>query len=307
MPFDPSSDDAWQSYRGPLWNGPGGGRPYPNDWTDPFINLRASGPAVNAPAPFSAAQLGAMAWHPPIFPGDWLAPVPNNFPAGTWPQQSNPPAAPTSAHDLTTAPGWPFLQSILAPLAQPASPAAPRSIDSPRGLFSRDPSIPVGGLFGGDPDPTSPFAGGPFGAGGDAASAPLPGVPRAPSTLGLPAPPSLFPPFAQLQSPFAAAGTDPSSAPGWPYPQSIIAPLAQLASPAAARSLDSPRGLFSRDPSIPLGGLFGWDPDPTSPFAGGPFGAGGDAAAAPLPGVPRAPSTLGLPAPQSPALAGFPI
>jgi hypothetical protein len=94
-------------------------------------------------------------------------------------------------------------------------------------------------------------------------------VPRAPSTLGL-------------------------SAPSSPRPG-----LAQFALPAVPRSIDNPRGLFSRDPSIPVGGLFGWDPDPTSPFAGAPFGAGGGITWAPIPGVPRAPSTLGLSAPPS--------
>jgi hypothetical protein len=112
-----------------------------------------------------------------------------------------------------------------------------------------------------------------------------------------------------LQSPFAAGGTNFSSASGWPYPQSILAQLAQFASPAAPRSIDKPSGLFSRDPSLPAGGLFGSDPDPTSPFAGAPFGAGDRAASVPMPGLPGAASTLGLPAPQSlfPPLAQWQI
>jgi hypothetical protein len=203
----PTSDDAWWPNPWPPRNAAFGGTSYPSDWTDPFINLRAAAPNpfASAPAPFSAAQLGAMAWHPPIFPGDWSTFVPNILSTATWPQQSNPPAAPTFASDPTNAPGWPYPQSILAQLAQFASPAAP-SIDKLSGLFSRDPSLPAGGLFGSDPDPTSPFAGRPSGAGGRAASVPMPGTPSAASTPGLPAPQSLFPPLAQLPSPFAAGG-----------------------------------------------------------------------------------------------------
>jgi hypothetical protein len=172
-----TSDDAWWPSPWPPRNGAFGSS-YPNDWTDPFINLRAAGPnpSASAPAPFSAAQLGAMAWHPPIFPGDW-----STFSSAPWPQQSNLPAGPTSASD-PTAPDWPYPQSILAQLAQFASPAAPWSGDTPSGLFSRDPSLPAGGLFGSDPDPTSPFAGGPFGVGGRVASVLMPGNPSAAST-----------------------------------------------------------------------------------------------------------------------------
>jgi hypothetical protein len=257
MPFDPSSDDVWRPYRGPLWNGPVSGQPYPVDWTDPFINLRASapGPVANAPAPFSAAQLGAMAWHPPTFLNS-LGQFP--LPAPT------PPSVPS------------------------IDPSAAPTLNGNAGdLFSRDPSIPAGGLFpyrrGLDPNPSSPIESGLFTA-----------VPRAPFTLGLPVSNWPLPTLAQSQSPFAAGGTDLSSAP-------------QFASPAVRRSIDSPRGLFSRDPSIQVGGLFGWDPDPTSPFAGGPFGADGHAASAPFPGAPRAPSTLGLPAPPSLTPLGPPL
>src|ERR1700730_19336386 len=97
-----TSDDAWWPSPWPPLKGAFGSS-YPNDWTDPLINLRAAGPNpfACAPAPFSAAQLGAMAWHPPIFPGDW-----SSFSSAPWPQQSNLPAGPTSASD-PTAPDWP--------------------------------------------------------------------------------------------------------------------------------------------------------------------------------------------------------
>jgi len=222
MPFDPSPDDAWWPNSWPPQNASVGGTPYPGDWTDRFINSRATtpDPLASVPAPFSAAQLGAMAWRPPIFPGDWSSFVPNNFPAAAWPQPV-PPAEPTSGPDLTTAPGWPYPQSILAQLAQFAAPAAPRPLDNPGGLFSRDPSIPIGGgLFpyplGSDPDPTSPFGRGFVSTGGGVASS---------RTLGMP-------------------GT--SSAPGWPAPASWPAPLPQLQDPFATGgpTLDSPNSLF---------------------------------------------------------------
>ena len=69
--------------------------PYPDDWTDPFINPRPITPA--AVAPFSAAQLGAMAWHPPIFPGDWTSFPPSTSPpdglASNRPRQHAPASA----------------------------------------------------------------------------------------------------------------------------------------------------------------------------------------------------------------------
>jgi hypothetical protein len=182
----PTSDDAWWPSPWLPRNGAFGGTSYPNDWTDPFINLRAAAPNpfASVPAPFSAAQLGAMAWHPPIFPGDWSTFVPSIFSTVPWPQQSNLPAAPTSASDPTAALRWPYPQSILTPLAQFASLAAPRSSDTPSGLFSRDPSLLAGGLFGSDPDPTSPFAGAPSGAGGRSAAPPMPGMPGTSSASG---------------------------------------------------------------------------------------------------------------------------
>jgi hypothetical protein len=58
-PFDPNN--AW--WPNPGWPRCGSlGGPYPDDWTDPFINPRPIAPA--AIASFLAAQLGAMAWHP---------------------------------------------------------------------------------------------------------------------------------------------------------------------------------------------------------------------------------------------------
>jgi hypothetical protein len=67
MPIDPPFDanNAWRPSPGWPRSGPLGGPPYPDYWSDPFINSRAIAP--ENPAPFSAAQLGAMAWHPPIF------------------------------------------------------------------------------------------------------------------------------------------------------------------------------------------------------------------------------------------------
>jgi hypothetical protein len=257
-----TSDDAWWPSPWPPRNGAFGSS-YPNDWTDPLINLRAAGPNpfACAPAPFSAAQLGAMAWHPPIFPGDW-----STFSSAPWPQQSNLPAGPTSASD-PTAPDWPYPQSILAQLAQFASPASLWSGDTPSGLFSRDPSLPAGGLFGSDPEPTSPFAGRPFSAGGRNAAPPMPGMPGAWSASGWPA--SLLPPPAgglfgsdpDPTSPFAGgpfgAGGRVASVPmpgipsaastlGLLAPQSLFPPLPQLQSPFAAggTALDPSNNLF---------------------------------------------------------------
>jgi hypothetical protein len=216
MPFDPSDDDAWWPNPWPPQTGPGGGAPYPYNWTDPFINSRTAtpNPVTSAPAPFTAAALGAMAWHPPIFLNDPSAVAPSNFSATTWPQQ------PFLPGDSTTAPVWPP-QSSLAPLALLGSPDAPSSIDQPIGLFSRNPGLPRGGLFGSDPDPTSPFAGLPFDPRVFAAAAPVNlGTPGASSTLGMP---PRLPPPTQFQSPVEAGAPalDPSSssatgAPGAP-------------------------------------------------------------------------------------------
>jgi hypothetical protein len=181
MPIDPpfdANDVGWPSPGRPR-SGPLGGPPYPDYWSDPFINSRAIAPA--APAPFSAAQIGAMAWHPPIFPGDASSFAPSNFPAAARSQQP----APSAATSLS----WPYA-----------------------GLFSRDPSIPVGGgLFpyplASDPDPTSPFGNGLFSAGDPAASAPMPGTPSALPTPGWPVPQSFLPTLPSLQSPFAVGGS----------------------------------------------------------------------------------------------------
>jgi hypothetical protein len=82
MPIDPPFDanDAWWPNPGPRRNGSLGGPSYPDYLTDPF----APNPVTSVPSPFSAAQLGAMAWYPPIFPGDWSTFVPNNLPAAAW-------------------------------------------------------------------------------------------------------------------------------------------------------------------------------------------------------------------------------
>jgi hypothetical protein len=228
-----TSDDAWLSSPWPPRNGAFGGTSYPGDWTDPFVNLRtaAPNPFASAAAPFSAAQLGAMAWHPPIFPNSaWQFPLPTPAPANV-PQIDTPPgllggiakmlaeSAPTNAPPVgglldgiarLQPANTDALPSILGEIARFPS-AAPASFDNSGGLFSRGPSIPfAGGLFpyqlGSDTDPTSPFGSGFSSAGGRPASVPAPGMPGAASTLGWPAPQSPFPPLAQLQSPFAAGG-----------------------------------------------------------------------------------------------------
>jgi hypothetical protein len=319
MPIDPPFDanDAWWSGPGRAQNGPLGGPLYPDYWNDPFINSRAVAPLA-APAPFSAAQLGAMAWHPPIFPGDWA-----RFPAGTFPKTLGlsppiPSAAPTSSTNLTPALTWPYA-----------------------GLFSHNPSVPLGGgLFpyplASNPDPVSPFGNGLFSAGDPAASAPMPGMPGASSApawaaslLAPPAQPTasnalfshdpslpvgggLFPyPLGSDPDPtspfgsrlFSAGGPAPSapmpgmpgasSAPGWAA--SLLAPPAQLTASNA---------LFPHDPSLPVGGGLSpyplrSDPDPTSPFGSGLLSAGGPAPSAPMPGMPGASSAPGWPVPQS--------
>jgi hypothetical protein len=148
MPFDPSDDDGWWPNPWPPQSGPGGGASYPYDWTDPFINSRTAtpNPVTSAPAPFTAAALGAMAWHPPIFLNGPSATAPSDFTASTWPQQ------PFSPGGSTTAPVWPP-QTFLGPLAQRGLLS---SINQPIGLFSPNPWLPRGGLFGSDLDPTSP-------------------------------------------------------------------------------------------------------------------------------------------------------
>jgi hypothetical protein len=235
MPIDPFFDanDAWWPGPGRAQNGPLGGPPYPDYWSDPFINSRAVA-SLAAPAPFSAAQLGAMAWHPPIFPGDWARFPASTFPATLGLSQPAPPAASTSSTDPTPALTWPYA-----------------------GLFSHNPSVPLGGgLFpyplASNPDPVSPFGNGLFSAGDPAASAPMQGMPGASPTQG--------------------------------WASSLFAPLAQ---PTASNAL------FSPDPALFVGGgLFpyplGSNPDPTSPFGSGPFFSGGPALSAPMPGMPGA-------------------
>jgi hypothetical protein len=117
MPIDPPFNDGrWPDPWLPQ-NGPAGGTPYP-DWTDPFINLRAPAPYpfASAPAPFSAAQLGAMAWHPPIFSDDW-------------PPPTLPPAR-TPTLGLSVPPGWPDPLQSTPTLAQSISPPPPGAINN---------------------------------------------------------------------------------------------------------------------------------------------------------------------------------
>jgi hypothetical protein len=262
MAFDPSSDNPGWLNPGPRGDGPVGASSYPDYWTDPFINPRptAPNPVASAPAPFSAAQLGAMAWHPPIF----LPPnpfSPENIPASVWltpppiflnsPGQF-PPAAPPPANDPPIDPSQGLLAGIVklaasAPMNAPpidgllgaigrlqtanteALPsilgaiarlpsAAPTSVDNPSGLFSRGPLVPLAGgplpyPLGSETEPPSRFASGFFSAGARPAVVPMPGMPSVASTGGLPAPESLFPSFAQLQSKFVASdpALDPSS------------------------------------------------------------------------------------------------
>jgi hypothetical protein len=208
MPFDPSDDDGWWPNPWAPLSGPGGAYPY--NWTDPFINSRAAipNPVASAPAPFSAAALGAMAWHPPIFLNGPAATAPGDFSASTWPQQ------PFLPGGSTTAPVWPP-QSFLAPIAQLGLPGVPSSIGRPLGPFTPDLGLARGGLFGSDPglDPTSPFAGLPFEPRVPAAASPAnPGPPRAPYTLGMP---PRLPPLTQFQSPVetSAPALDLSSSP----------------------------------------------------------------------------------------------
>jgi hypothetical protein len=208
MPFDPSDDDGWWPNPWAPLSGPGGAYPY--NWTDPFINSRAAipNPVASAPAPFSAAALGAMAWHPPIFLNGPSATAPGDFSASTWPQQ------PFLPGGSTTAPVWPP-QSFLAPIAQLGLPGVPSSIGRPLGPFTPDLGLARGGLFGSDPglDPTSPFAGLPFEPRVPAAASPAnPGPPRAPYTLGMP---PRLPPLTQFQSPVetSAPALDLSSSP----------------------------------------------------------------------------------------------
>jgi hypothetical protein len=260
MPFDPS-DDPWWPNPWPPRTRPVGGASYPYDWTDPFINARAAafGPLASAPAPSTAASLGAMALHPPIFLNNGPSSFPGN-PSGTaWPQPFSPGglfgAGSSAAVPILGTPGASYTLGL-----GPKLPALAQ-LDSPeRSLLSSNPSFRFG-LFGPDPDPTSPFADRTFGA-GDSATAPALGTPGASYTLGLG--PKL--------------------------------PLAQLDSPAAT-------GLLSSDPSFRFG-LFGPDPDPTSPFAEGTFGAGSSAAIPTTTGTPGASYTLGL-GPKLPPLSPF--
>jgi hypothetical protein len=255
--FDPNN--TWWPSPGWPRSGPLGAS-YPDDWTDPFLNPRPIAPA--AIAPFSAASLGAMAWHPPIFPGDWASSPPSNLPQTAWPAPV-PPAASISNTDPTGAPAWPDPQSPYLSPAPSAAPGASRSSDNLGWLLSYDPSFPLGLFphpFGPDPGPISPFGSGPFSAAGPTASTPIPSLPGA------------------------------ASAPGWAA--SLRAPLGQISSPAAPPDdrtspfvsllpIDKLGGLFSHDPSVPVGLFpfpFDSDPGPSPQFGTGLFSAGSPAA-----------------------------
>ncbi len=158
-----------------------------------------------------------MAWHPPIFPGDWTSFPPSTFPAlGLSPPM--PPAAspwPNPASSFTAA----------APLTSPDTPSEDRpspfvsqsSIDNIGGLFSRDPSMPYGLFpypFDTSPGSTSRFGGEPSAAGGLEASAATPATPGLFPAPGWPPVESFLPPFPPLPNPFAVGSPAPDSASG---------------------------------------------------------------------------------------------
>jgi hypothetical protein len=216
-PFD-ADDGRWPSPGWPRSSIPGS-PPYPNYWTDPFINLRAAAPNpfAAAPAPFSAAQLGALAWQPPIFPGDWANLPASNFPSTAWPTPPAPAPDSTSRTDPAAAPGWFNPQSLFPSLAPFAASARSSSIDNLGGLFSRDPSIPVGifpDLPGSGQAPALPFGSGLF-SGDPAASAPMAGIPGAFPAPGWPVTQSFLPPLSPLPSPSPAAGPAFDRSNGW--------------------------------------------------------------------------------------------
>jgi hypothetical protein len=115
----------------------------------------------------------------------------------------------------SSAPGW--AASLRAPPGQFSSPAgAPDDrtspfvslspIDNLGGLFSHDPSVPVGLFpfpFNSDPGPSSQFGAGLFSVGGPAASTPMSSMPGAASASGWAT--SLLAPLGPLPNPFAAS------------------------------------------------------------------------------------------------------
>ncbi len=123
MPNDPRFDPNTPGWPNLAWprTGPFGGPANPDYWTDPFTNQHTVAPVT--PAPFSAAQLGAMAWHPPVFlPPNPFSPA--NIPASKW---------------LTPLPI--FLNS---PSQFPPTIPAPRDdspVDGPQGLFGGMPKM----------------------------------------------------------------------------------------------------------------------------------------------------------------------
>jgi hypothetical protein len=217
MPNDPPFDPSNTWWPSPAWprSGPPGGPTNPSYWTDPFINPSAVAPTT--PAPFSAAQLGAMAWHPPIFPGDWMSFPPSTFPA----LGVSPPMPPVASP-------WPNRPLSFPPPARLTSPDTPSedrpspfvsqsSIDNIGGLFSRDPSMPYGLFpypFDTSPSSTSRFGSGPSSAGGLDASAATPATPGLFPAPGWPPVESFLPPFPPLPNPFAVDTPAPDSSSG---------------------------------------------------------------------------------------------
>ncbi len=223
-------------------NGPVGGTPYPDDWFVPadahastafpddwFVPTPPAATSTQPPPnpqpgvttrpaapldPFAAfwasipaSRVGALAWHPPIFPnasGQFELPAPAPLTA--------PPEAANGilggiAKMLAAATDAPSMLGAIGRLPS----AAPESPFSPGRLFSRDPSVPVaGGPFpypiGSAAGLASPFERGFFYTGGGAASRPMPGTPGAPATLGLSEPTWAPPTLAQSQSPLSAGG-----------------------------------------------------------------------------------------------------
>jgi SCP1.201-like deaminase len=258
MPFDPSDDDGWWPDPWPPQSPPGGGALNPYDWTDPFLNSRTAtpNPVTNAPAPFSAAALGAMAWHPPIFLNGSSAGALTDFSASTWPQQPFPPGGPT------TPSVWPP-QSSLSPFAQLSAADALGWINRPIGLFSRNPGLPRGGLFGSDPDPSSPFAGLPFDPRVlDAVALTNPGPPKAPYTLGMP---PRFPPLSQFQSPVetSAPAPDPWSSPAADAAGAPVAPAAAPTRSVLFNHPPAPWDLDALDPDLATLDQAAWNASPS--------------------------------------------
>ena len=248
---------------------------HPDDWFVPtsmappqpsIRNLRPAPPDPFAAywASIPASRVGALAWHPPIFPdalGQFSIPAPAPLTA--------PPEAANGilggiAKMLAASTDAP---SVLGAIGQLPSPA-PEPTNNPRGLFSDNPSIRTGGLFpysfGSAPSLASPFQRGFLPANGHAR--PMLGTPGAPATLGLPASNSPLPPPAQSQtSPAASVSSfDPLNGPPVSSPADMAAPAAPKRSvlfthPPASwdpATLDRAQAnLDQTDPSLAVSGL----------------------------------------------------